>query len=40
MDNGLALNVLSKHVLDEMSVDPIHMLISTMTIKACDGSPK
>jgi len=38
--NGLALNVLSKHVLDEMPVDSTHMLPNTMTAKAYDGSPR
>jgi hypothetical protein len=38
--NGLALNVLPKHVLDEMPVDSTHMLPNAMTAKAYDGSPR
>jgi hypothetical protein len=38
VDNDSALNVLPKHVLDEMLVDSTHMLPSTMTTRAYDGS--
>jgi len=38
VDNGSTLNVLPKHVLDEMLVDSTHMLPSTMTTRAYDGS--
>jgi hypothetical protein len=38
VDNGLNLNVLPKHVLDEMLVDSMHMLPSTMTVRAYNGS--
>jgi len=38
VDNGSTFNVLPKHMLDEMSVDSTHMLSSTMTAKAYDGS--
>jgi len=40
VNNGSALNVLLKHMLDEMSVDPTHMLPSTMTATAYGGSPR
>lgn len=40
MDNGLTLNVLLKHVLDEMLVDSMYMLPNTMMCRAYDGSPK
>jgi hypothetical protein len=40
VDNNLALNVLLKHVLDEMPVDYTYMLPNTMTAKAYDCSPK
>jgi len=33
VDNGLTLNVLPNHVLNEMLVDSTHMLSSTMTTK-------
>jgi len=38
INNDSALNVLPKHVLDEMPVDSTHMLRSTMITKAYDGS--
>jgi hypothetical protein len=40
MDNGSALNVLPRHVLDKMPVDASHMKPSTMTARAYDGSPR
>jgi hypothetical protein len=40
VDNGSTLNVLLKHMLDEMPVDSTHMLPNTMMDKAYDGSPK
>jgi len=38
INNDSALNVIPKHVLDEIPVDLTHMLRSTMTAKAYDGS--
>ena len=38
LDNGSTLNVLPKHVLDEMLVDSMHILPSTMTVRAYNGS--
>jgi hypothetical protein len=38
VDNGLALNVLPKHMLKEMPVDESHMKPSTMMARAYDGS--
>jgi len=40
IDNGSTLNVLPRHVLDEMSVDPSHMQPSVMTARAYDGLPR
>jgi hypothetical protein len=40
IDNGSALNVLPRHVLDKMPVDASHMKPSTMTARAYDGSPR
>ena len=40
IDNGSALNVLPRHMLDEMPVDPSHMQPSVMTARAYDGSPR
>ena len=40
VDNGSALNVLPKHMLDEMPIDATHMRPSTMTARAYDGSPR
>jgi hypothetical protein len=40
VDNDSALNVLPKHVLDEMLVDSTYMLPSTMTARPYDGSLK
>jgi hypothetical protein len=40
VDNGSALNILPKHVLNKMPIDSTHMLPSTMTVRAYDGSPK
>ena len=37
IDNGSALNVLPRHMLDEMPVDPSHMQPSVMTTRAYDG---
>jgi hypothetical protein len=37
VDNSLTLNVLPKHILDEILVDPTHMLPSTMTTRVYDG---
>ena len=40
IDNGSALNMLPRHVLDKMPVDASHMKPSTMTARAYDGSPR
>jgi hypothetical protein len=40
VDNGSALNVLLKHMLDEMPVDSTHMLPNTIMARVYDGSPK
>jgi hypothetical protein len=40
IDNGSALNVLPRHVLDKMPVDASHMKPNTMTARAYDGSPR
>ena len=40
VDNISTLNVLPKHVLDEMSIDSMHMLPNTMIARAYDGSPR
>ena len=40
IDNGSALNVLPRHVLDKMPVDASHMKPSTMIARAYDGSPR
>jgi hypothetical protein len=40
IDNGSALNVLPKHVMDQMSIDASHMKPNTMTAIAYDGTPK
>jgi hypothetical protein len=40
IDNGSALNVLPRHVLDKMSVEVSHMKPSTMTARAYNGSPR
>jgi hypothetical protein len=40
MDNGSALNVLPRHMLDEMPIDATYMRPSTMTARAYDGSPR
>jgi hypothetical protein len=40
IDNGSALNVLPRHVLDKMPVDVSHMKPNTMTARAYDGSPR
>jgi len=40
VDNDLALNVLPKHVLDEMPVVSMHILPNTMIARAYDGSPR
>jgi len=37
VDNNSALNVLPKHVLDEMSVDSTHILPNTIIVRAYDG---
>ena len=37
VDNNLALNVLPKYVLDEMSVDSTHMLQNTIIVRAYDS---
>ena len=39
IDNGSALNVLPRHMLDEMLVDPSHMQPNVMTARAYDDSP-
>jgi len=38
VDNDSTLNVHPKYMLDEMPVDSTHMLSSTMTSRAYDGS--
>jgi hypothetical protein len=38
IDNGSAFNVLPRHMLDEILVDPSHMQPSVMTTRAYDGS--
>jgi hypothetical protein len=40
IDNGSALNMLPRYVLDKMPVDVSHMKPSTMTARAYDGSPR
>ena len=40
MDNGSTLNILPKYIMDEMLVDSTHMLPSTITTRAYDGSPR
>jgi hypothetical protein len=40
VDNGSALNVLPKHILQEMPIDETHMKPSTMMARAYDGSPR
>jgi hypothetical protein len=40
IDNGSALNVLPRHVLDKMPIDASHMKPSTMTAKAYNRSPR
>ncbi|XP_061983063.1 uncharacterized protein LOC133702756 [Populus nigra] len=40
VDNGSALNVLPKHMLEEMPIDESHMKPSTMMARAYDGSPR
>jgi hypothetical protein len=38
VNNGSTLNVLPKHILDEMVVGSMHMLPSTMTVRTYNGS--
>jgi len=40
VDNVSALNVLPRHMLDEMLIDATYMRPGTMTVKAYDGSPR
>ena len=40
IDNGSALNVLPRHMLNEMPVDPSHMQPSVIMARAYDGSPR
>ncbi|XP_073261622.1 uncharacterized protein [Populus alba] len=40
IDNGSALNVLPRHMLDEMPIDPSHMQPSVITARAYDGSSR
>jgi len=40
INNGSTLNVLPRHMLDEMPVDPSHMQPSVMMARAYDGSPR
>jgi len=40
IDNGSALNVLPRHMLDKMSLDASHMKPTTMTARAYDRSPR
>jgi len=40
IDNGYALNVLPRHVLDKMPIDASHMKPGTMTAKAYNRSPR
>lgn len=39
-DNGWVLNVLPKHVMDQMPIDASHMKPNTMTARAYDETPK
>ena len=40
IDNGPALNVLPRHMIDEMLIYPSHIQPSVMTARAYDGSPR
>ena len=40
VDNGSSLNVLPKHILEEMPIDESHMKPSTMLARAYDGTPR
>ncbi|XP_073267151.1 uncharacterized protein [Populus alba] len=40
IDNSSALNVLPRHMLDDMPVDPSYMQPSVMTARAYDGLPR
>ena len=40
VDTGSSLNVLPEHVLDEMPTNSMHMLPSTITARAYNGSPR
>lgn len=40
IDNGSALNVLPRYILNKIPVDISHMKPNTMTTRAYDGSPR
>jgi len=40
MNNGSTLNILVKHVLDEMLANSTHILLNTMTTRAYDSSSR
>jgi hypothetical protein len=40
IDNGSILNVLPKHMLDQMLIDASHIKPNTMTARAYDGTPR
>ena len=40
IDNGSALNMLPRHMLDEMLIDPSYMQPSVMTARVYNGSPR
>jgi hypothetical protein len=40
IDNGSILNVLPKHMLDQMLIDTSHIKPNTMTARAYDGTPR
>jgi len=40
IDNGSVFNMLSKHMLKEMSVNESHIKPSTIMTRAYDGSPR
>jgi hypothetical protein len=40
VDNGLALNVLLKHVMDQIPIEISHIKPNTMTVRAYNGTLK
>lgn len=38
VDNGSALNMLSKHVINQMPIDSSHIKSNTMTVRAYNGT--